>query len=77
MKKEHITDIIYFHLNRIKPSAAYSAGKPSKKIFLSDWEIKKLYDKNKKEIKIPSNAIISPLSYDWIEYNNIKIIKTP
>lgn len=80
MKKEHIVDIIYSHIvgkeGTTKRSAvSLSAPKSVKKIFLSDWDVRKIYDRQKKELRIPSNAIISPLSMDWIEYNEVKIIR--
>ncbi|GAB4031865.1 MAG: hypothetical protein Fur0012_09710 [Elusimicrobiota bacterium] len=79
MKKEHIVDIIYSHVKNCEAKASRLpfATKPIKRVFLSDWEIKKLYDKGKKEVKVPVNAIISPLSLDWLEYNNIKVIRIP
>lgn len=79
MKKEHIADVIYSHIKKgeAKVQRFPSASKPAKKIFLSDWEIKKLYNRDKKEIKVPVNAIISPLSMDWLEYNNIKVVRIP
>ncbi len=83
MKKEHIADIIYSHIAGNRKEAGKSAAsipataRPAKKIFLSDWEIKKLYNKQKKEVVVPCNAIISPLSMDWLEYNGVKIIRQP
>ena len=37
-----------------------------KKVFLSDWELKKLGVAG-----LPENAIISPLSRDWLEYDRL------
>lgn len=72
-----MADVFYF---KIFPKSIYKTHPPSnnkkspvKKIFISDWELKKKYFKNDTVI-IPSNAILSPLSLEWIEYNNIKII---
>jgi len=41
----------------------------NKKIFISDWELKKMVEAGQ---SIPANAIISPLSKDWLDYNNNK-----
>jgi L-fuculose-phosphate aldolase len=38
-----------------------------KKVFLSDWELKRLNASGAGAI-VPDNAIISPLSRDWLEY---------
>ncbi|MCK5357468.1 MAG: class II aldolase/adducin family protein [Elusimicrobiales bacterium] len=41
----------------------------NKKIFISDWELKKIVESGK---PIPANAIISPLSKEWLDYNSNK-----
>ncbi|MCK5582417.1 MAG: class II aldolase/adducin family protein, partial [Elusimicrobiales bacterium] len=41
----------------------------NKKIFISDWELKKMVESGK---PIPDNAIISPLSKEWLDYNSNK-----
>ncbi|MEA3306881.1 MAG: class II aldolase/adducin family protein [Elusimicrobiota bacterium] len=38
----------------------------NKRIFISDWELKKMARSGQ---SIPANAIISPLSQEWLEYN--------
>jgi len=38
-----------------------------KRVFISDWELRQ------NPVNIPENAIISPLSLDWLEYGNRKI----
>ncbi|MBU2530836.1 MAG: class II aldolase/adducin family protein [Elusimicrobia bacterium] len=39
----------------------------NKKIFISDYELKQMVESGQ---QIPDNAIISPLSKDWLEYNS-------
>ncbi len=41
----------------------------NKKIFISDWQLKQMVQSGQ---SIPANAIISPLSQDWLEYNSNK-----
>ncbi len=41
----------------------------NKKIFISDWELKKMVESGK---PIPDNAILSPLSKEWLDYNSNK-----
>jgi L-fuculose-phosphate aldolase len=44
-------------------------GKPeNKKIFLSDWELRRMNPPGSKGVNVPKNAIISPLSRDWLDY---------
>ena len=38
-----------------------------KKVFLSDWELKKMNAAGRKAASLPENAIISPLSREWLE----------
>jgi len=46
-----------------------------KKVFLSDWEIRRMFKPGSAQITVPLNAIISPLSYDWLDYDGISIIR--
>jgi len=39
----------------------------NKKVFLSDWELKRRVA-GRNDVPLPDNAIISPLSRDWLEY---------
>lgn len=38
-----------------------------KKVFISDWELKRMSASGRRPV-IPENAIISPLSGDWLDY---------
>lgn len=46
----------------------------AKRIFLSDWELRRLRKPSGKSISVPRGAIISPLSKDWLEYEGIEVI---
>ncbi len=48
--------------------------KASRRIFISDWELRRLHKPAEKSIHIPRSAIISPLSRDWLEYEGIEVI---
>ena len=77
MDIKHIADIIYFNiLKKGENNVLTQKKKDIKKIFISDWELKKkYYDPKNKTITVPDNAILSPMSIDWIDYNSIKIIR--
>ncbi len=56
------------------PRAANSGKKALRRIFISDWELKRLHKPAEKSIHVPQGAIISPLSRDWLEYEDIEVI---
>lgn len=81
MDFNHLVDVIYFNVingdNFYKSqnkNDVKAVKKTIKKIFISDWELKKKYFKDNMVI-IPENAILSPLSIDWIEFNSIRVIR--
>lgn len=80
LTKSDIGDIICEHL-RVRPGggrAAPAASRPlPKRVFISDWELKKLYKPGMKSIKLPANAILSPLSLDWLDYSGVEVIRDP
>jgi hypothetical protein len=77
LNKADITDIIYERLRSgAEPARTLSrASAPlPKRVFISDWELKKLIRPGQKTIRVPANSIISPLSEDWLDYDGVKII---
>lgn len=46
---------------------------PAKKIFLSDYDIRKLFKPGDTVLKVPRAAIISPLAQEWLESRKIRI----
>ena len=72
-----LTDIIAgFLLDDKRPSMSNQkkAKNIGKRIFLSDYELRKMLIRDEKILRVPSNAIISPLSLDWIDFNGIKVV---
>ncbi len=82
-----IADALYERLFRDRPGEAYARGTgdtirhgvpkkaPAKKVFLSDWEIRRLVKPGQKRLSVPANAIVSPLSLDWLDYNGVEIVR--
>ncbi|OGR80764.1 MAG: hypothetical protein A3I11_07805 [Elusimicrobia bacterium RIFCSPLOWO2_02_FULL_39_32] len=65
-----------FHI-RI-PSNPSFTSLPLKRIFFSEYQIKKLLQEGGgglKKLKLPKNALISPLAEDWLMEKRIEIIK--
>jgi len=80
LTKGDITDVIAEYLLRgsqTRPGVVTArASRPlPKRIFISDWELKKLVKPGQKTVKVSINAIVSPLSMDWLDYNGIEIIR--
>jgi hypothetical protein len=73
-----LTDIVAgFLLGDKKPDVSNqkkTVKSLGKRIFLSDYDIRKLLLPKEKALRVPRNAIISPLSLDWIEFNGIKVV---
>ena len=52
-----------------------AASKPlPKRVFITDWEMKRLVKPGQKSVSVPAGAIISPLSLDWLDYNGIEVV---
>ena len=45
-----------------------------KKVFLSDWELKRMLRPGESVIRVPRGAIISPLARDWLDFEDITVV---
>lgn len=78
LTKGAIEDLIVQHLSRTSSGGAgvpAKAAAPARKVFVSDWELRRLYKAGARSVTVPANAIISPLSLDWLDYNGVKILR--
>ncbi|MBI4802815.1 MAG: hypothetical protein HY796_09870 [Elusimicrobia bacterium] len=76
LTKSDIADIISERLERGSCERAPAAAKtPLKRVFISDRELKRMVKEGQKMVKVPANAIISPLSEDWLDYKGVKILR--
>ena len=79
LTKGAVEDLIMQHLDRASGvGAAPVPAKPvraQKKVFISDWELRRLYKPGAGSVTVPANAIISPLSLDWLNYDGIRVIR--
>jgi hypothetical protein len=81
LTKGDIADIICEHLSGLSGKCAVApaqsaASRPlPKRVFISDWELKKIFKPGQKTVKIPSNAIVSPLSLDWLDYTGVEVLR--
>lgn len=72
-----IVDIIAEHL-RPRPGAAPAVKKVPelrKRVFLSDWELRRLYRPGDRTVTVPADAILSPLSLDWLDYEGVRVVR--
>lgn len=63
----------------IKPVAPPADIRPAavlkpRRVFMSDWELRRLRKPGAKFIRVPAGAIISPLARDWLDYEGIEVI---
>lgn len=78
LTKGAVEDLIMQHLSREPGGGAPAVKKVpevKKKVFLSDWELRRIYKPGSKTVQVPSNAIVSPLSYDWLDYNGVTVLR--
>ncbi|HAM35242.1 MAG TPA: hypothetical protein DEB40_13880 [Elusimicrobia bacterium] len=86
LTKDDLIDIVLERLG--SPAAGREAGavKPAAdkpdlgreirgRLFLSDYDIRKRLTPNSLELRIPENAIISPLALDWLALRRFKIVR--
>ena len=75
LTRADLVDIIIDAVARSK-SAPVSVVVPQSgraRIFLSDWELRRMRAPGAKTVKVPRGALISPLSRDWLDYEGVKI----
>ena len=78
LTKGAVEDLIMEHLSRQGKGEAPLARKVPdlrKKTFLSDWDARRLYKAGSRTLRVPADAIISPLALDWLDFNGIEIIR--
>jgi hypothetical protein len=45
----------------------------TRRVFLSDWELRRMRVPGARTMKVPRGSLISPLSRDWLDYEGVKI----
>ncbi|MDD5208864.1 MAG: hypothetical protein PHV36_05710 [Elusimicrobiales bacterium] len=78
LTKGAVEDIIMQHLAGragVAAPAARKAPELKRKVFLSDWELRRIYIPGSKSVQVPADSIISPLSLDWLDYDGIKVVR--
>jgi hypothetical protein len=58
-----------------KQKAGKTSDGPAGRIFVSEYEIKKLLKPGAKEIRLPAGAIVSPLAADWLTLQGVRIVR--
>ena len=47
---------------------------PTKRLFYSEYDIKRILKESKNKLQVPKSAIISPLAEEWLKEKRIEII---
>ncbi len=80
LTKGAVEDLIFAHLSRGRgedramPAARKVPGL-RKKVFLSDLELRRLYRPGSRTVTVPADAILSPLSMDWLDYEGVDVVR--
>jgi hypothetical protein len=78
LTKGALEDLIYGHISRQRTGAKPVPKKVpelGKKVFLSDREIKRLYQPGARSVRVPFNAIVSPLAAEWLDYEGVAVVR--
>ena len=78
LTKGAVEDLILQHLRPGPGGTALPLKKVpeiKRRVFLSDWQLRRVYKAGAKTVTVPANAIISPLSLDWLDYNGVTVIR--
>jgi hypothetical protein len=83
LNRDDLVDLIMEHLKRgASPRRAgaeegKTAAAPEAKgrVFLSEYEIKRMLTPGVSELKIPKDSILSPLASDWLVLRGIKVVR--
>jgi hypothetical protein len=79
LTKGAVEDLIVEHLSRKAgggaPRAPRKVPELKRKVFLSDWELRRLRRPGERTLRVPANALISPLSQDWIDFEGITLLR--
>lgn len=81
LTKGAVEDLIFAHLPRERgegrsDAAARKVPELRKKVFLSDLELRRLYKPGSRTVAVPADAILSPLSVDWLDYDGVEVVRT-
>lgn len=58
-----------------RPKAGKGSDGPAGRIFVSEYEIKKMLKPGAKELQLPARAIVSPLAADWLTLQGVRIVR--
>jgi len=81
LTRDDLIDIIVAGLAKATPAAVAARAwlatgrEPTRKVFLSEYDIKKRLTPGGLHLTIPGNAILSPLVSDWLTLRGIEVIR--
>ncbi len=78
LTKGAVEDLIMQHLRPWPGETAALVKKVPEiksRVFLSDYQLRRIYKPGAKTVTVAANVIISPLSLDWLDYNCVTVIR--
>jgi hypothetical protein len=79
LTRDDLIDIVIASLAKAKGAAgvarAWDPTGPIRKVFLSEYDIKKRLTAGGLRLTIPENAILSPLVTDWLTLRGIEVVR--
>lgn len=75
LTRDDLVDLIMAHLGAAPKAEKARRDEPCGRVFLSEREIKKRLIPGEDRLRIPKEAILSPLASDWLVLGGIKIIR--
>ncbi len=79
LTRDDLIDIVVASLAKAKGAAGalrrWDPNGPVRKVFVSEYDIKKRLTPGGTRLTIPGNAILSPLVSDWLILRGIEVIR--
>jgi hypothetical protein len=77
-KQDDLIDAIMESLSNGTPSTSpgtRSPAPPVRRLFLSEYDVRRRLTANPGDLRIPKGAIVSPLALDWLSLKGIRIVE--
>lgn len=79
LTRDDLIDIVIAYLAKAKGAVAalrpWAPKGPFRKVFLSEYDIKKRLTPGGMRLTIPENTILSPLATDWLTLRGIEVVR--
>lgn len=73
--RDDLIDVLMARLAHLAEPAPGSRPAKKGRVFLSEYEIKRMLTPLSQHLTIPKEAILSPLAVDWLTLKGIKVVR--